>query len=205
MNTIVPTTPHMSGHLAPTARPMDGRPGEGECLCSGSPHHARPPPPPRTHSRRPRGAQSHLARVRTAGLVTGPQTRTCCARTTMAAGPDCSPGERAAEGGRVFVLRHPLPRLEAPPGHTPAALAVHYVCKGTRAVGPVTDSHTRTHHTHNRWAAGGIVFWTRSACCCDRLAGCVQYLVGGMSLVHHCRKTQKHNVLDRGPIDYFGG
>ena len=95
--------PTEHGWRTPTARPMDGQSGEGQCPTSDAPHHGGRCPPPGPLFRQPHSEERRPARAHAVGLLLGPHARTDRARDTWVTEPWLTAPEdgRPGEGQRL--------------------------------------------------------------------------------------------------------
>ena len=146
--------PTARGWRTPTARPLDGQSGEGECLTSDAPHNGERHPPPGTPFRHCQNEQRRPARVHALGTVLGPHARTNRTWHTRVAEPrlpapdDGRPGE-----GQHLTADAPhnggRPPPQGRPPTTPTARSPHRACK-PRGQCWAPHPHTRAYST---WVA----------------------------------------------------
>ena len=104
----------------PHAR-TDERSGLGERLSPDAPHPGKRRPP-RAPSCRPHSAQTHLARARAVGWVTGPHARTPCTHSQWVVGIGRTPERTRGRGWESARPRTPQTQARgAPPGRPRAA------------------------------------------------------------------------------------
>ena len=143
------------GWRTPTARPVGGQSGEGQCLTSDAPHNGGRHPPPGTPFRHPHSEQRRPARAHAVGPVLGPNARTDRTRNTRVAEPwltapdDGRPGEgqRLTPDAPHDGGRPPFPGTAPPPPPRHAARTGH-ASQGD-SVGP---QHPET-RAHSTWVA----------------------------------------------------
>ena len=156
-----PHRPHPghTGRGTLTARPEDGRPGDGQRLTPGAPHNSGRHPPPGTPFRHPHSEQRRPARAHAVGPVLAPHARIDRTRDTRVAEPwlpapedgQSGKGQRLTSGAPHNGGRHPPPGDALPPPPQRATPAR----KGARCgagAGP-----TRPHRPHPGHAGRGTL------------------------------------------------
>ena len=144
-NTHTPT-PTARGWQTPTARPVGGQSGEGECLTSDAPHNGRRHPPPGTPFRHPHSEQRRPARAHAVEAVLGPHARTDRTRDTwVAVARLLAPEDGRSGEGQLLTPDAPHNGgRPPPPGAAPHLPHGTQPPQGVRAKGTVLGPHTHT-------------------------------------------------------------
>ena len=138
--------PAARAYRTPTARPQDGRPGQGERLNSDAPHNgARQPPrgrPPATPTVRNDGSQEGTLR----GSCWVPTLTPTAPGNYGSRNPGCSLQGTGGRGRDSARHQTPLTTVEGrpPPGRPPATPAASSPRQGMQAKGTVLSPHART-------------------------------------------------------------
>ena len=143
--------PTARGWRTPTARPVNGQSGEGQCLSSDAPHNGGRHPPQRTHLRHPDSKQRRPARAHAVGPVLRPHARTDRTQDTRVAEPwlpapeDGPPGE-----GQHLTPDAPLNGGRPPPPGTapnhPRDTHPNRACRPRGQCWAPTPTHPRPQH-----------------------------------------------------------
>ena len=147
--------PTARGWRTPTACPVGGQSGEGQCLTSDAPHNGATHPPPGTPFRHPHSEQRRPARAHAVGPVLGPDARTDRTRNTRVAEPWLPAPEdgRLGEGQRLTPDAPHNSGRPPPPGTAPPQPPRHAALTGHAGQGDSDGPehpHTRTQST---WVA----------------------------------------------------